>query len=141
MKHFCFFNYNNNPLCLSGSLRQYFPFSLYYTLNTAFLSSRASQGCAQEPSFPGQPEGCEPGSAWQHGKPRLPGQGTAAAGVPSPRSIPPGAHPLLRAARLEGPAQLLALGGVIPVAVQALPELVPGPPARLPFRLRRRRHP
>lgn len=50
------------------------------------------------------------------------------------------AHPLLRTPRLEGQPQLLALGGVVPVTIQALPELVPGPPARLPLLHRWRRH-
>lgn len=50
------------------------------------------------------------------------------------------AHPLLRTPALEAPPQLRALGAVLRVPVQALPELVPGPPARLPLLHRRRRH-
>lgn len=62
---------------------------------------------------------------------------------PSPLGARPpaaAAHPLLGAACLEGQPQLLAPRRVLPLRLQAAPEVVPRPPARLPLLHAGRRH-
>lgn len=86
-------------------------------------------------------------NAWGHSHPATQGAGAALVNN-APRNtlsvryrLWEAAHPLLRTPGLEGQPQLLALGGIVGVPVQALPELVPGAPAGLPLLHRwRRRH-